>query len=96
MSTLCEANRILHEAKAHADVTIKIQAIPLNDIRYVAFSDASFASEKCHDSHQGMIIAAAHKRIGENRSSPISPIVWHSRKIQRVAVSALSAEAMAL
>ena len=43
-----------------------------------------------------MIIAAAHKRIGENRSSPISPIVWHSRKIQRVAVSTLSAEAMAL
>ena len=96
VSTLCEANRVLHEAKTHADVTIKIQSIPLSDIRYVAFSDASFASEKCHDSHQGMIIAAAHKRIGENRSSPISPIVWHSRKIQRVAVSTLSAEAMAL
>lgn len=96
VSTLCEANRVLHEAKAHAEVTIKIQPIPQDDIRYVAFSDASFASEKCHDSHQGMIIAAAHKRIGENRSSPISPIVWHSRKIQRVAVSTLSAEAMAL
>ncbi len=96
VSALLDANRVLHEAKEHSNVKIIVHHIPIEDIRFVAFSDASFASEKCHDSHQGMIIMAAHKRIGENRSSVINPIVWHSRKIQKVAVSTLSAEAMAL
>lgn len=96
VSTLIDANRVLHEAKEHAKVRLIIHPIPIDDLRFVAFSDASFASEKCHDSHQGMIIMAAHKRIGENRSSVVNPIIWHSRKIQKVAVSTLSAEAMAL
>eukprot|EP00435_Cladocopium_sp_Y103_P021815 s376_g5.t1 len=43
-----------------------------------------------------MIIMAADQKIGENKRSPVSPIVWHSKKIQKVAVSTLSAEAMAL
>ena len=96
VGTLLEANKVLHEAKLFADTSIKVQAIPLKEIRFVAFSDASFASAKTPDSHQGMIIMAAHSKIGENQSSPISPLVWHSKKIQRVAVSTLSAEAMAL
>ena len=96
ISTLCEANKVLHEAKVHADVTLKIKPIPIDSLRFVAFSDASFASEKNPDSHQGMIIMAAHKDIGRNHQSLINPIVWHSRKIQKVAVSTLSAEAMAL
>lgn len=96
VSTLLDANRVLHEAKEHSSVRLIVHPIPIDDIRFVAFSDASFASEKCHDSHQGMIIMAAQKQIGDNRSSVINPIVWHSRKIQKVAVSTLSAEAMAL
>ncbi len=96
VGTLLEANKMLHEAKLFADTSIRVQAIPLKDLRFVAFSDASFASSKTPDSHQGMIIMAAHSDIGENKSSPISPLVWHSKKIQRVAVSTLSAEAMAL
>ena len=96
VSTLIEANRTLHEAKQYSNVKIHIQNIPLENLRFVAFSDASFASEKCIDSHQGMVIMSADKCIGENRCSPVNPIAWHSRKIQRVAVSTLSAEAMAL
>ena len=95
ISTLCEANKVLHETKLHADVALKI-TIPLESLRFVAFSDASFASEKNPDSHQGMVIMAAHKDIGNNQKSIINPIVWHSRKIQKVAVSTLTAEAMAL
>ena len=96
ISTLIECNKILHEAKMHSNVTIKFNPIPIQDLRFVAFSDASFASEKTPDSHQGMIIMATHKDIGSNKNSPINPIVWHSKKIQKVVVSTLSAEAMAL
>ena len=96
ISTLLEANKILHEAKIQSNVTIKIQSIPINDLRFVAFSDASFASAKTLDSHQGMIIMASHKSIGENQNCSVNPIIWHSKKIQRVVVSTLSAEAMSL
>eukprot|EP00435_Cladocopium_sp_Y103_P028567 s529_g7.t1 len=96
VATLIEANRVLHEAKEWSNVSLWIQPIAISDLRFVAFSDASFASEKTPDSHQGMIIMAAHKDIGNNKSSIINPICWHSKKIQRVAVSTLSAEAMAL
>ena len=96
VGALLEANKILHEAKMFADVTVKIQPIPLEHLRFVAFFDASFASEKNPDSHQGMLILACHKDIGDNKSSAVNPIVWHSKKIQRVVVSTLSAEAMSL
>ena len=96
VNTLVEANKILHEGKMYAETALRIQPIRLADIRFVAFSDASFASAKSNDSHQGMIIMAAHKDIGENKVSPVNPILWHSKKIQKVAVSTLSAEAMAL
>ena len=96
MATLIEANKILHDAKENSAVDLRIQPISIPDIRFVAFSDASFASEKVPDSHQGIMIMAAHQRIGENQKNPINPIYWHPKKIQRVAISTLSAEAMAL
>ena len=96
MSTLSEGNTILHETKVHSDVTIKFQPIPIDDIRFVAFSDASFASSKNPDSHQGMMIMASHKKIAENHSCPVNPLIWHLKKIQKVVVSTLSAEAMSL
>eukprot|EP00435_Cladocopium_sp_Y103_P048969 s935_g14.t1 len=96
VGTLIEANRILHEAKSHADVKIVVKAIPNQDVRFVAFSDASFASAKNPSSHQGMMIMACNAAIGHNHKSDVSPLIWHSKKIQRVAVSTLSAEAMSL
>ena len=71
MSTLIEANRTLHEAKQYSEVALRIQPIPLEHVRFLAFSDASFASEKNHDSHRGMMLMAAHQSIGENRRSTI-------------------------
>ena len=96
ISTLNDANKTLHEAKLHSDVTLKIQPISLNHLRFAAFSDASFASAKLPDSHQGMMIMSCHDELGRNRTSVVNPIMWHSKKIQKVAVSTLSAEAMAL
>ena len=96
VSTLIEANRTLNEAKMHAKLSIKVQPIDIKSVRFIAFSDASFASNKEPDSHQGMIIMACDEKIQNNQPSVVNPIVWHSKKIQKVAVSTLSAEAMAL
>ena len=45
---------------------------------------------------KGLLIMASHKNIAKNQGSPENPIIWASRKIQKVAVSTLSAEAMSL
>ena len=94
--TLHEANRLLHEAKKHHDVSIVIKPIPTEDFRFMAFSDASFSSAKKPDSHAGLIIVGTHKDVSQNKQCPISPISWGCKKIQRVVTSTLAAETTAL
>ena len=96
IATLLEANRALHEAKRHHDVAITIQPILCEDLRFLAFSDASFASKKVPDSHTGCMIMSTHKDIGENISCPVNPLLWGCKKIQRVVTSTLAAETVSL
>jgi hypothetical protein len=91
-----EANKVLHEAKRHHDVTITIKPIPYQEFRLLAFSDASFSSAKKPGSHAGSIIVGTHQGINKNLECPISPLTWGCRKIQKVVTSTLSAETMAL
>ena len=96
IETLQIANKVLHEAKKHHDVSIKIQPISPRDVRFLAFTDASFASKKCPDSQAGSIILATHQNIEKNISCLVSPIAWGSKKIQKVVTSTLAAETMSL
>ena len=96
IATLITANKVLHNAKKHSDVSIKIQPINTQDLRFIAFSDASFASKSKPDSHAGMIILSTHQDITRNQSCPISPLSWGTKKIQRIVTSTLSAETSAL
>ena len=96
VETLLEANRTLHEAKRHHDVELVIQPIACPDLRFLAFSDASFASKSTPDSHTGCLIMSTHKDIMDNAQCPVSPLSWGCKKIQRVVTSTLSAETMSL
>ena len=96
IETLMEANRLLHEAKKYHDVTITIKAIPYEHLRFMVFSDVSFASHNKPNSYAGSIILATHKEISHNTECPISPLMWGSKKIQRVVTSTLSAETASL
>lgn len=96
VDTLVQGNQTLHEAKKHHDVQITIQAIPIEDIRFLAFSDASFASKSNPSSHTGIIIMATHRKISENEMCLVSPLSWGCRKIQRVVTSTLAAETVSL
>lgn len=51
---------------------------------------------KTTSSHQGMVIMACNRKVGQNQKTDASPTVWHSKKIQKVAANTLSAEAMSL
>ena len=93
---LLDGNRLLHEAKANSQVSIQIQPIPFQDVRFLTFSDASFMSAKTTDAYQGMFIFATNTQLEVNQRSPVNPISWHSKKIQKVVTSTLAAETMAL
>ena len=96
VENLITANQVLHEAKKHHDVTIKVQSININDLRFLAFSDASFASKSNPNSHTGTLIMATHKDIGSNITCPVNAISWGCKKIQRVVTSTLAAETTSL
>ena len=96
IQTLLEANRTLHEAKRHSNVSLTINPIACADLRFLAFSDASFASQKNPDSHTGCIIMSTHKDIGNNTTCVVNPMSWGCKKIQRVVTSTLAAETVSL
>ena len=96
VETLILGNQALYEAKRHHDVTIVLQPIHISDLRFLAFSDASFASKNNPNSHTGTIIMATHRDISKNISCSVSPLSWGCKKIQRVVTSTLAAETVSL
>ena len=96
VGTLLAANKVLHEAKTHKDVTIAIKPIAIKDFCFMAFSDASFASKTKPESHSGSVIVGTHQSIMKNQNCPISPLMWGCHKIQKVVTSTLAAETVSL
>ena len=91
-----KVTRFFMKPKENHDVAISIQPIAVPDPRFLAFSDASFASKANPDSHTGSIILATHRAIEDNISCPVSPLSWGCKKIQKVVTSTLAAETMSL
>ena len=96
VGTLIEANQAVYEAKKHHDVSIVIQGIRTEDLRFLAFSDASFASKRNPESHTGSLIMSTHKNINHNVTCPVSALSWGCKKVQRVVTSTLAAETVSL
>ena len=70
--------------------------IPIQELTFCAFSDASFATNRDTASGQGTIIFATDCRFGSNQVGIVCPVAWSSKKIPRVVCSTLSVEAVAL
>ena len=93
---LLEGNRLLSDAKRHDNVKITYESIPIGDISFLAYSDASFATREKQQSQKGGLILASHKDVCSQKPAISSPIVWYSKKIDRVVASTLAAETYAL
>ena len=96
VETLLEGNRTLREAQTHAETAVIVRSIPISEICFASFGDASFASAKQLSAQQGLFIMACTPKLGNNETTEFSPIVWHSKQIGRVVRSTLSAEAYAM
>jgi hypothetical protein len=96
VETLLEGNRTLKEAQKFSDTSIIVRSIPLSEVSFASFGDASFASARQLSAQQGLFIMACSPRLARNETTEFSPIVWHSKQIGRVVRSTLSAEAYAM
>ena len=96
VSTLLDANRVLNETKETSQTAIHIRPMPLREITFASFGDASFASAAQLRAQQGLFIVACRKSLGENLTSEVSPVAWNSKQIGRVVRSTLSAEAYSM
>ena len=96
VQTLLEGTRTLREAQEHCDVATHLLPIPVSEVTFVAFGDASFANSCDLNSHQGTIICATNGLMALNKKAPVSPVAWISKKIPRVVRSTLSAEAYSM
>lgn len=52
VADLLTGNRILNDAKKYADTAIRIQALPLEQIRFLSFLDAAFATREREPIHK--------------------------------------------
>lgn len=93
---LLVANRLLDDAKRHARVQIRIQPLPPDDVRFLSFSDAAFATRERAHSQRGTFILATAQSVEDGKGSQVSPLIWSSRKINRVVSSTLALETYAL
>ena len=96
VETLLEGNRTLREAQKYSDTSVVVRSIPLKEVCFASFGDASFASAKQLTAQQGLFIMACSKKLSQNDTTEFSPIVWHSKQIGRVVRSTLSAEAYSM
>ena len=69
VSDLMEANKVLREAKTTSETSILVQPIPLQEVTFASFGDASFASENQLRAQQGLFIMATTERLGRNEVS---------------------------
>ena len=89
-------NRLLEDAKLHHRIQITYSPINIPDLRFVTYSDASFATREKQHSQKGHLVIATDKGIFEKQTVISSPIAWSSKKIDRVVASTLAAETYAL
>ena len=69
---LLEANKVLHEAKAH-QVSLMIDPIPEDNVTFCTFSDASFATSKDNNSYQGTLVVITDWKMLANHNPNAPP-----------------------
>ena len=95
-STLDQANKALRYAKENADVGLEFRYLGgREEVTFIAYSDASFASRADLTSQGGYLVAMVNKTVTEGQEGHYNILDWRSWKLARVARSTLSAESQA-
>ena len=96
VDTIIRANILLSQAKAKANYKMKIHAFDeADELTLVAWVDAGNCNRSDGGSTQGIFIGMTPNQIHQGQLCGISPIAWHSQKIDRACRSPGAAEAQA-
>eukprot|EP00435_Cladocopium_sp_Y103_P032566 s1782_g8.t1 len=95
-STLDTANKLLRYAKQNSDVGLQFQHVAnREEVTFVAYSDASFASRDDLSSQGGYLLVMTHRDVTTGGEGCYNIIDWRSWKFARVSRSTLAAESQA-
>jgi hypothetical protein len=95
VSDLVEANRLLSEARKHADLGFKILPIEPSVLRFGATADSAWANNRDASSQMGYLVFATDTSMDAGQRAPFSPLIWKSHKQKRKVPSTLAAESIA-
>ena len=96
VETILKANMLLANAKAKQAYKMKIHAFEENDdLVMIMWVDAANGNRAEGGSTQGLFLGMAPRSILEGSVTGVSPIAWHSQKIDRACRSPGAAEAQA-
>ena len=95
VSDLLFANQLVRRAKQHAEVSITVRDIPLDELAISCHSDAGFANAGSHQTQAGYVLAFVNRALDDDKPSVWSPFSWKSYKMQRVVASTLAGESQA-
>ena len=88
--------QVMRKAHSRIDVELKFNHIPIEQLSFVAFHEAGWASRPDGSSQGGYMIMACNQRLLDGQDSQISLIEWKSWKLKSVCRSSLSAECQAM
>eukprot|EP00435_Cladocopium_sp_Y103_P067059 s369_g29.t1 len=95
-STLDAANKALRFAKENSDIGLEFRNVcSREDVTFVAYSDASFASREDLSSQGGYLLVMTHRDVTTGGEGFYNIIDWRSWKLARVSRSTLAAESQA-
>ena len=96
VETIVKASCLLHAAKQKQSYKMKIHAFKeTDDLTMIMWVDAANANRIDGGSTQGLFMGITSKEILRGAVCPVSPMAWHSQKIERTCRSPGAAEAQA-
>ena len=96
VETIIKSNILLTTAKHKASYRMKVHAFKEDtDLALVAWVDAANANRSDGGSTQGIFLGMTDVNIMKGELSPVSPVAWHSQKIDRMCRSPGAAESQA-
>ena len=96
--TLRMANKLCREVFQHRQLSVKINALDVDDVQdvhFIAWSDAAVGNRPAGGSTGGYIIGATSSKLLEGQSSAVTLVSWKSGRLKRISRSSLSAEVQA-
>ena len=90
MSDIEETNRVVRLAKSHTDLALLVCRIPVDQICFVSYGDASGGGTRAEQAQARNVIMFV------DMSSSVTLVSWRSHRVKRVVASASAAEAMGL